>query len=104
MGPQPSAPTSAAAPASTVSPGSRRRQPEPPPASGLVPALQERLWSLEETADYLGVPSGTLHQWNSRGVGPRSFRVGRYRRYHPSDVARWLDEHASSPAPAGDAA
>jgi excisionase family DNA binding protein len=65
---------------------------------------QDRLWSLEETAAYLGVPTATLYQWNSRGVGPRSFRVGKFRRYHPSDVRRWLEEHASAPAPAGDAA
>jgi len=65
-----------------------------------APAAQDRLWSLDETAAYLGVPSSTLHQWNHRGVGPRSFRVGRYRRYRPADVRHWLDEHASGPAPA----
>lgn len=63
-----------------------------------VPAKQDPLWTHEETAAYLGIPTATLHGWNSRGIGPRSFRVGRYRRYHPSDVRRWLDEHASSPA------
>jgi hypothetical protein len=64
----------------------------------------DRLWTHDQTADYLGIPPGTLHAWNSRGIGPRSFRVGRYRRYDPADVRRWLDERASELAPPGDAA
>ena len=68
-----------------------------------APAAQSRLWSLDETAAYLGVPPTTMHVWHSRGRGPRSFRVVRYRRFDPSDVRRWLEEHASAPAPPGDA-
>ncbi len=56
-----------------------------------------RLWTLQETAQYLGVPPSTLHQMNSRRTGPRSFKVGRHPRYDPNDVARWLNERASTP-------
>ena len=54
-----------------------------------------RLWSLTETAEYLGVPEQTLRQWISRGTGPRSYKVGRFRKYDPSDVRAWLDSRAS---------
>jgi predicted DNA-binding transcriptional regulator AlpA len=49
-----------------------------------VQTTDERLWSLQETADFLGVPEATLYQWASRGIGPRSLRVGRHRRYRPA--------------------
>ncbi len=55
----------------------------------------ERLWSLRETADFLGVPVKTLYQMNWKGTAPRSFRVGRYRQYAPADVRAWLEGRAS---------
>jgi DNA binding domain, excisionase family len=55
----------------------------------------ERLWTLLETAAYLGVPGSTLYQWISRGTAPKSYRIGRYRRFDPVDVQKWLDQHAS---------
>jgi len=61
--------------------------------------VRERLWNTSETGDYLGIPVGTLNQWASRGVGPRYFKIGKHRRYHPADVRTWLDQHASRPAP-----
>jgi hypothetical protein len=36
------------------------------------------------------VPVGTLDQWASRGGGPPFHKVGKFRRYHPSDVRTWL--------------
>lgn len=50
----------------------------------------ERLWSVAETADFLGVPTATLYQWRYRGYGPRGRRVGRYVRYDPRDVRAWF--------------
>lgn len=55
------------------------------------------LWTHAETADYLRISESTLHQLNYKGTGPRSFKVGRYRRYAPADVARWLADRASKP-------
>ena len=54
-----------------------------------------RLWTLEETASFLGIPKATLYQFNYKGTGPRSYKVGRHRRYDPEDVRRWLQGHAS---------
>jgi excisionase family DNA binding protein len=59
---------------------------------------KDRLWSLPETAEYLGVQPSTLYQWAARGVGPRSFLVGRLRKYKPHDVMTWLDGNASDQA------
>ncbi len=57
--------------------------------------LPDRLWSHAETAAFLGIPPATLHQLNHKRTGPRSFKVGRHRKYDPSDVAAWLDSRAS---------
>ena len=65
--------------------------------------LPARMWSHQETADFLQLPASTLHQMNSKGSGPRSFRVGRYRRYDPRDVESWLATRASCSPPTGDA-
>lgn len=52
----------------------------------------ERLWSIEDTAEYLQIPVGTLYRWRYRRTGPRAFKVGRHLRYDPNDVRRWLHE------------
>ena len=54
-----------------------------------------RLWTHQETADFLGIPPATLHQLNYKGTAPRSFKVGRHRRYDPRDVWAWLAGRAS---------
>ena len=38
----------------------------------------DRLLTVEDLADYLGVPVTTLYQWRYRSEGPPGFRVGRY--------------------------
>jgi hypothetical protein len=50
----------------------------------------DRLWTAEETADYLRIPKATLYQWRYLGIGPKAGRVGRHLRYHPDDVVRWF--------------
>lgn len=57
---------------------------------------QDRLWTLKETAEFLQVSANTLYQMNWKGTGPRSFRVGRYRRYDPADVRVWLEGNATA--------
>ena len=52
----------------------------------------ERLWSIGEVADFLGIPVATLHQWRYLGSGPEAFRVGKHLRYDPDIVRRWLVE------------
>ena len=60
--------------------------------------MEESTWSAEDVSAYHGVPVGTLYQWRYLGKGPRAARVGRWLRYRPADVRRWLDEQMS---PAG---
>jgi excisionase family DNA binding protein len=57
--------------------------------------MVRELLSLQELAEYLGVPSGTIYQWRYRGVGPAGIKVGRHVRFRMSDVQRWLDEMAA---------
>ncbi|MEU8220900.1 helix-turn-helix domain-containing protein [Micromonospora taraxaci] len=66
--------------------------------SPAVRQLPERLWSHQQTADFLQIPAATLHQLNHKKTGPRSFKVGRHRRYDPRDVKTWLDTRASGGA------
>ena len=60
-----------------------------------VPAAGDRLWTVEDTSAFLGVPVGTLYQWRTRKQGPRAYRVGRHLRYDPADVRQWLDDQAA---------
>lgn len=53
--------------------------------------MTERLWTVDDVAEYLGVPKQTLYQWRTRGYGPHGCRVGKYVRYRRVDVDSWLD-------------
>ena len=48
------------------------------------------LWTIDETAEYLGIPKATLYKWRYLGIGPTAGRVGRYLRYLPADVIDWF--------------
>lgn len=54
----------------------------------------DRLWSVEEVAEYLRVPPDTLYTWRKRKYGPPAARVGRYLRYDPADVRAWFRAQA----------
>jgi predicted DNA-binding transcriptional regulator AlpA len=56
----------------------------------LMKAVQDRLWTAEETAAYLQIPKATLYQWRYLGIGPKAGRVGRHLRYDPQDVKAWF--------------
>ncbi|HVV09019.1 helix-turn-helix domain-containing protein [Amycolatopsis sp.] len=51
----------------------------------------ERLWTVEDVAEYLCVPVNTLYDWRARGYGPQGKRVGKHLRYKAEDVIRWFD-------------
>lgn len=51
----------------------------------------DRLWSVEDVSEYLGVPIATLYRWRCRKYGPPSMRIGRYVRYRKDAVLAWLD-------------
>ncbi len=59
----------------------------------------EKLLTLPQVADYLGVPLQSVYQWRTRGEGPRGIKVGRHVRVGRSDLDAWLDKHAD-PEPA----
>ena len=58
----------------------------------LVLSTCERLWTAEETSQFLSIPVSTLHQWRYYSKGPKAFRVGRHLRYDPDVVRLWLVE------------
>lgn len=68
---------------------------EQPPQVQVDPGL-ERLMTVEEVAEYLGVPVNTLYQWRHKGTGPTAFRVGRFLRYDPANVRAWLRENTGT--------
>ena len=74
--------------------------PEPPAASsrsgGLAttrsPAAEaSELWTIEQLADYLGVPKQTVYSCRTSGYGPSGFRVGKHLRYVQEDVVAWVE-------------
>ncbi len=52
----------------------------------------DRLLSVQDLADYLGVPVATIYTWRHRGHGPPGFRVGRHLRFRTSDIAHWITQ------------
>jgi len=66
-----------------------------PSAATATVAVPAALLSAEDLAQYVDVPLATVYAWNSRGIGPRRVRVGRYVRYRAVDVERWLDAHVA---------
>jgi predicted DNA-binding transcriptional regulator AlpA len=62
----------------------------PPPLSTC-----ERLWSLTDLSEFLGVPVATIYHWRSIGAGPPGYRVGRHVRYDPDQVRAWLVTQAA---------
>jgi DNA-binding transcriptional MerR regulator len=56
----------------------------------VAPRLIAPLWTVQDVAEFLQVPVQTLYSWRSRS-GPPARKVGKYLRYRPDDVVRWLD-------------
>ena len=54
----------------------------------------ERLLSVDEVAEFLGIPVATLYQWRHKGAGPDAYRVGRH--LTPATVYARLEEHFGS--------
>jgi DNA-binding transcriptional MerR regulator len=51
----------------------------------------DRLWTVDDVSEYLGVPVKTLYQWKWRGQGPPVRKVGKYLRYDATKVRSWFD-------------
>ena len=52
----------------------------------------EKLLTVAEVAEVLGVPVKTIYNWRAQAVpyGPPAARVGNRLRFRPSDVDAWL--------------
>ena len=61
------------------------------PISGLDPLL-----SVEDLADYLGVPVATIYDWRVGGKGPCGVRVGRHVKFTRGDVLAWIESQRES--------
>ena len=59
--------------------------------AGLDPLL-----TVEELAEYLGVPVATIYDWRVDGKGPCGIRVGRHVKFATGDVHAWIDAHRES--------
>jgi excisionase family DNA binding protein len=55
-------------------------------------------WTSQEVCDFLGIPLSTLRYWQWQRTGPRSYRMGRHRKYKPADVRAWAERQAEEPA------
>lgn len=53
---------------------------------------EDKLLTISEAAEFLRTPVATLRWWRSKGIGPRSFKIGRRIFYWLSDLVAWLDE------------
>jgi excisionase family DNA binding protein len=52
----------------------------------------DRLLTVGDLAEYLGVPVATLYAWRYHRQGPPGFRVGRHLRYRWADIETWIND------------
>jgi len=66
------------------------------PSERLVSPFEgsERLMTLLEVSQLLGVPVATLYRWRHRGEGPAGYRIGRHVRYRRAAVEAWIETQA----------
>lgn len=54
----------------------------------------EPLISFEDAAAYLHVPEATLRYWLYKDIGPRSYKIGKYRRFRRADLDAFIESRA----------
>lgn len=54
------------------------------------------LLTIDEAAEIVRTPVGTLRYWRYLGTGPRSFRLGRRVFYRQADVEEWINAQADA--------
>ena len=66
------------------------------PREKMIMTLQagEKLMSLTDVSEMLGIPVHTLYRWRHNGDGPAGYRVGRHVRYRRDAVEAWLEQQA----------
>jgi excisionase family DNA binding protein len=64
---------------------------EPQSRQPVAVALAEPLLTAEQVADLLAIPRSSVYEYARRLHEPLpSIRVGRHRRFHRTDIERWL--------------
>jgi excisionase family DNA binding protein len=64
---------------------------EPQSRQPVAVALAEPLLTAEQVADLLAIPRSSVYEYARRHNEPLpSIRVGRHRRFHRTDIERWL--------------
>ncbi|WP_041253766.1 helix-turn-helix domain-containing protein [Frankia sp. EAN1pec] len=58
---------------------------------------RRRLWTIDDLANFLGVPVATVYKWRHAGEGPPGYRIGRYLRFDEKEVMDWLETRRSTP-------
>ncbi|ACZ29832.1 phage transcriptional regulator, AlpA [Xylanimonas cellulosilytica DSM 15894] len=53
----------------------------------------EPLMSIDQLAEYLGIPVATIYDWRVDGKGPCAIRIGRHVKYAVHDVQEWVAQH-----------
>ena len=51
----------------------------------------DRVMSLVDLSEMLGIPVNTLYRWRVRGEGPTGYRLGKHVRYQRAAVEPWLE-------------
>jgi excisionase family DNA binding protein len=54
----------------------------------------DKLMTLRDVSEMLGIPVHTLYRWRHNGDGPAGYRVGRHVRYRREAVEAWLEQQA----------
>ena len=54
--------------------------------------VRRGLMRYQEAADYLGIAKGTLANWVSLGIGPRSVKIGSMRLFRQEDLDLFIEE------------
>jgi len=57
-----------------------------------VPQSDDRLMTVDDLADYLGIPVQTVYKQRAEGTGPPGYRIGKYVRWKRSEVEAWLEK------------
>ncbi|GED99704.1 hypothetical protein nbrc107696_01510 [Gordonia spumicola] len=52
--------------------------------------LVDRILTAKQVADLIGSTHGTIRAWDSKGIGPKSFKMNGSRRWRQSTVLDWL--------------
>ena len=55
-------------------------------------ARLERLLTVQELSDYLGIPVATLYDWRVDRRGPKAVKLGQALRYPESAIRDWIQE------------